>query len=185
MTQKYFNEDTHVACVDFEFNIPRSGRLAEKHIVEVGVIICDLRGCEIDRLSMMVRPLGRLSEKTLSFLGKTRSEFESAPSLSDAVNAMEALFRKHNVQMWCSWGDMDLKVARSQFGLIGFHNSLVLSTEYVDLQNEWAYSYNHIGKRMSLIDVVEDFIGVWEGNQHLAVDDAKNLSRVLSILEAN
>jgi len=185
MTQNFFKEDTHVACVDFEFNIPRSGKLAEKHIVEVGVIICNLNGDEIDRLSMMVKPLGRLSGKTLSFLGKSRSDFEKAPSLTEAVDKVDSLFRKHNVQMWCSWGDMDLRVARSQFGLTGLHDSLLLKTEYVDLQNEWSYSYNHLGKRMSLLEVVEDYVGVWEGDQHQAVDDAKNLSRVLSTLETN
>lgn len=174
--------------VDFEMTCWNKGEiLSEKQIpeiIDIGAVKLDENFNIIDTFSTFVKPqyITFLPKKCVKLTGITQSDISDAPVLHEALAEFEKWVGSKDVKFY-AWGDNDK---------IQLYNECIekdIYKEIPQLYKKWrnfqnifmrVYGFN---RRMKLIEAIEMVGMEFEGQQHRAVYDAINSSRLLSLMK--
>jgi inhibitor of KinA sporulation pathway (predicted exonuclease) len=169
-------------CIDLEFSYGKK-KVEQIDIYEIGAVLLDADGKEVDSFQTHVKPSGEPCKKTLNFLGIDRSVVMGAPLACDALVALEFFVSKHKKARvnWCSWGDRDYLILKHKLNASKHVDLPTLrSAKYFDAQNEFQYHVPQARFQTSLQEAVEDFCDAYIPNHHSALDDARALSTIVT-----
>lgn len=148
-------------------------------IIELGCALANRQGELLDAHSFLVRPTRYpvLSEFCTQLTGITQPMVDAAPTLPDAIEAMNAwLGDLPNSFIWCSWGNYDRLHLEAQSQMDGAC-PIILSHPHLNLKRIWRRTTGQ--KRKNGFAHALDFHGLeFEGHHHRGVDDARNMARV-------
>ncbi|WP_372981506.1 exonuclease domain-containing protein [Marinobacter sediminum] len=152
-------------------------------IIELGCALANRHGDLLDARSFLVRPTRNpmLSDFCTNLTGITQSMVDSAPTLPQAVEAMNTwLGDLSDAFAWCSWGNYDRLHLEAQSRLDGAQPK-ILSRAHLNLKRIWRRTTGQ-KKKNGLASALAFHDLVFLGNPHRGVDDARNIARLLPFM---
>jgi len=174
----------HWLVLDLEATTEEGGwPVEEMEIIEIGACLVDAKGREIDHFQRFVRPLRRplLTTFCRELTHVTQNDIDAARPLSQVWPAFERWLEPHHprLQGWASWGDYDrqqlhLEWQRQQLG------SHLSSLAHTDLKRHFA-KVRQLKRPVGLHAALALAGMSFQGQQHRALDDARNTARLLPL----
>lgn len=173
---------THYLVIDFEATCSKDNAefpRSEMEIIEFGAVLCEAQGLSIvGEFQSFVRPVRRpvLTEFCRQLTGITQAEVNGAPPFPRVIAALKEKFPPSESVRFCSWGDYDKNQLRQDctfhrvpYPFLGGHSNLKrLFMEAQELEREMG-----VGQALRTAGLA------FEGRQHRAIDDARNIARLL------
>ncbi len=153
-------------------------------IIEVGCALATRKGSLLDARSFLVRPIRNpeLSSFCSELTGITQSMVDAAPTFPEAIAAMDDwLGDLPDDFIWCSWGNYDRLHLEAQSLLDGAQPA-ILARPHLNLKRIWRHTTGQ-KKRNGLASALAFHDLAFEGSQHRGVDDARNITRLLSFMK--
>ena len=153
-------------------------------IIELGCALATRQGKLLDTGSFLVRPIRNpaLSSFCTELTGITQEMVDEAPAFPGAVQAMNAwLGDLPDDLIWCSWGNYDRLHLEAQSLLDGAQPA-ILARPHLNLKRIWRRTTGQ-KKRNGLASALVFHDLAFEGSQHRGVDDARNITRLLSFMK--
>ncbi|WP_438026041.1 exonuclease domain-containing protein [Sorangium sp. So ce233] len=173
---------THYLVIDLEATcsddpaFPRD----EMEIIEVGAVLVDaatLRSAA--ELQCFVRPIRhpRLTPFCMRLTSIRQADIDAAPRLPSAVARLRELVRGKQA-LFCSWGDYDKRQLERDARRHGV--ALPFGREHQNLKRAFA---RRLGEERELgVGQALRRVGLsFQGTQHRAIDDARNIARLLPV----
>ena len=155
---------------------PPPGQMTE--IIEVGLCLVDTASLErLEKRSLMVRPQkSTVSAFCTELTGITQEMLADAPAFPEAMEALrEAMLVGRWGVVWGSWGLFDQTQLRRD---CDFHGVEYPMPEHMNLKNVFSAAQGR-RKRYGMSKALRLCGLGLEGSHHRALDDAKNIARLL------
>jgi len=165
-----------ILCVDVEMTCwegpPPEGEVAE--IIALGVVDLRTDSLEIRREQLyLVKPaLSRISPFCSTLTGLTPKELEKAPPLAEVLRAVRKTFAHGD---WCAWGRDDELIAEN-CDRVG--SALPFPGLFHDMAAQFRLLLG-LTYRPGLDEALARFGLDFEGQEHDALADARNLARLV------
>jgi inhibitor of KinA sporulation pathway (predicted exonuclease) len=174
----------HWLVIDLEATTDEGGwPVAEMEIIEIGASLVTRDGREVDHFQRFVRPLRRplLTPFCRELTRITQANIDGAATLVDVWPTFERWLRHHraNLQGWVSWGDYDrqqLLLAWQQHQL----QSLLADVPHINLKQRFAKA-RKLQRPLGLNGALQLAGLQFSGQQHRALEDARNTARLLPL----
>lgn len=180
----------HWLIIDLEATTDEGGWPVEAmEIIEIGAIIADTAGHELDHFQQFVRPQQRpqLTRFCRSLTHISQQDVDAAQSLPAVQATFDHWLQPHlnTLQGWLSWGNYDRQQLEiewqrqqldSPLARLRHHNLKKL----VNRQLREPGNRRQIGLNHALALTGQGF----SGSQHRALDDARNIARLLPLVAA-
>lgn len=192
MTERPWSNDGLLLVVDLEATCwesryapngePQS--VENMEIIEFGCALATRQGELLDSRSFLVRPSHSpiLSEFCTSLTSITQAMVDDAPVFSDVIRLLdEWLGRPADSFIWCSWGNYDRLHILADGAK---HQCWPAFTGYPHLNLKRIWRRTTGQKRKNGFAHALEFHGLaFEGHHHRGVDDARNMVRLLPIMD--
>lgn len=182
--QKLFeiSADQHVLVIDLEATCCISGSIpkGEMEIIQIGAVVSSVRGEVTFEWVEKVRPVRhpQLTEFCTRLTGIEQSDVDAVASFPVVMDRFISWTRSIpvDVSAWASWGAYDLHQFRQD---VDFHNlDWPLPVEHLNLKAMFSKRFK-LKKRPALSTALGILEMTFEGQQHNALDDARNAARLL------
>lgn len=153
-------------------------------VIEIGAVLANIDTGEIiDNFQTFVFPSQNpeLSDFCMSLTGIKQSDIDGAPKYPEAMYLFDTWLAGTGSQIWASWGAYDLRQLRDD---ASYHGVLpgALEKTHINLKRPWRKTTKH--KKQSLRAALEYHDMRFEGVAHRALDDARNISRLLPFIDS-
>ncbi|MDH1632111.1 exonuclease domain-containing protein [Pseudomonas mosselii] len=174
----------HWLVIDLEATTDDGGwPVTEMEIIEIGASLVTRDGREVDHFQRFVRPRRRpqLTSfcRELTHIGQ--AEVDAAAPFPEVWAAFERWLGHHQAQLqaWVSWGDYDRKQLLQEWQ--AHHvRSLLEQLPHINLKQRFAKA-RHLQRPAGLNSALQLAGLQFTGQQHRALEDARNTARLLPL----
>ncbi|MBF8779168.1 exonuclease domain-containing protein [Pseudomonas fulva] len=174
----------HWLVIDLEATTDDGGwPLAEMEIIEIGASMVTRDGREVDHFQRFVRPRRRpqLTHfcRELTHIGQ--ASIDTAESFAQVWSQFERWLYHHHprLEAWVSWGDYDRKQLWQEWQQYEIH-SLLRHLPHINLKQRFAKARQL--QRPTGLNGALQLAGLhFSGQQHRALEDARNTARLLPL----
>ena len=153
-------------------------------IIELGCALATRTGELLESRSFLVKPAKnpQLSEFCTSLTSINQSMIDAAPPYSEACKMLDAwLGRPHEHFIWCSWGNYDrlhIQASEQEHGAA----PAFLRTPHLNLKRIWRRTTGQKRKNGMIHALAFHGLKI-DGRLHRGVDDARNMVRLLPLMD--
>ena len=171
---RYLIIDLEATCAD-DGSLPRE----EMEIIEIGGVMLHAQSLEPEsEFQTFVRPVRHpvLTDFCKELTKIRQSDVESAPSFAEAVDAMKRWMFQYEDPLFCSWGNYD----RTQYLQDCEYHGVAypFRSGHLNLKEEFSRAQN-LRKRLGVAAALRRLGLQFEGTHHRAIDDARNIARIV------
>lgn len=154
-------------------------------IIEIGAVIVDEQGRELDHFQSFVQPIRRpqLTRFCRELTHIEQEAVDRAPTLSQLQANFEPWLQKHydNLHGWLSWGDYDRKQFACEWQRQQIHSCLA-ELPHFNLKKLFNRQFKaDIGRKQVGLRRALAFHGLeFRGTEHRGIDDARNIARLVA-----
>lgn len=177
-------EMPHWLVIDLEATTDDGGwPLAEMEIIEIGATLVNREGRELDHFQRFVRPLRRplltLFCRELTHI--SQAQIDSAAPLGDVWPLFERWLGQHRERLegWASWGDYDRRQLEQDWRQLGLSSALG-QVPHINLKQRFAKA-RRLERPLGLNGALQLAGLQFNGQQHRALEDARNTARLLPL----
>lgn len=174
----------YLLVVDLEANFDNHGEIPEVEMetIEIGAVTVGIGDWRpVSEFQTFVRPVRHpvLSDECMALTHICQADVDSAPDFPRALNEFGIWLGQYSCSLWCSWGRFDSKQITRECAYHGVNSPLPAS--YEDLKRRAHKKHKALfGKKSpSLLTALAAFGLEPEGKAHRALDDARNVARLL------
>lgn len=175
--RRYLVLDLEATCDD-QGAVPRG----EMEIIEIGAVLLEPSTWEIaDEFNAFVRPVRhpRLTRFCTRLTSIAQSDVNGAQGFVKVIERFQDWLRSARLTAWGSWGNYDRRQIQQDCDFHGIE--FPIAKQHVNLKTRFAkrIGLTHapgLGKALQIAGM--DF----EGTQHRAIDDARNIARLMHVL---
>ena len=175
----------HWLIIDLEATTDDGGwPVTEMEVIEIGASLVNREGRELDHFQRFVRPLRRplLTPFCRKLTHITQANMDSAAPITEVWPLFERWLGQHQPRLegWASWGDYD----RHQLELEWQRHALASAlahTPHVNLKQRFAKA-RRLDKPLGLNGALQLAGMQFQGQQHRALEDARNTARLLPLV---
>lgn len=175
--RRYLVIDLEATCDD-QGSVPSE----EMEIIEIGAVLLDPASWQIkEEFNAFVRPVRnpRLTPFCVQLTSITQADVDRAAGFVEVIGQLQDWLCPFRLTAWGSWGNYDRRQIQqdADFHGIGFP----IDTQHFNLKDRFT-------KRLKLprgpgLGKALDIAGLaFEGTHHRAIDDARNIARLMSLL---
>ncbi len=171
--------------IDLEATTEEGGWPVEHmEIIEIGASLVDASGHEIDHFQRFVRPLRRpiLTRFCRQLTHIAQADVDAAATLPTLWPQFERWLEPHHARLggWCSWGDYDRQQLEQDWHQHGLTSHLQM-LPHLNLKQRFAKA-RQLARPVGLNAALQ-LAGIsFSGQQHRALNDARNTARVLPLV---
>ena len=158
--------------------------VSEMEIIEIGVSLVNRQGRELDHFQRFVRPLRRplLTPFCRQLTHISQANIDSAAPLTEVWPLFERWLGQHHprLESWASWGDYDRQQLELEWQRHGLA-SVLAQTPHVNLKQRFAKA-RRLDKPLGLNGALQLAGMQFNGQQHRALEDARNTARLLPLI---
>lgn len=175
----------HWLVIDLEATTDEGGwPVEEMEIIEIGASLVGADGHERDHFQRIVRPQRRpcLTDFCRQLTHITQADVDSAAPLPQVWAQFERWLTQHAPRLvgWSSWGDYDRRQLEQEWRQNQL-TSLLASLPHLNLKQHFAKARQL--KRPVGLNAALQLAGLsFQGQQHRALEDARNTARLLPLL---
>lgn len=175
----------HWLIIDLEATTDDGGwPVTEMEVIEIGASLVNRQGRELDHFQRFVRPLRRplLTPFCRKLTHITQANIDGALPMIEVWSLFERWLGQHQARLegWASWGDYD----RVQLELEWQRHELASAlahTPHVNLKQRFAKA-RRLDKPLGLNAALQLAGMQFHGQQHRALEDARNTARLLPLI---
>ena len=169
--------------IDLEATTDEGGwPLEEMEIIEIGAVLVTCGGEEISQWQHFVRPIRhpQLTDFCRQLTQIEQYQLNNAAGFAQASQALDEWLasQTRTVLGWCSWGDYDRRQWHLQASQEHAQSSL-LHLPHHNLKKHYARQ-QRLGRQVGLKRALQHAGLQFCGQQHRALDDARNTARLLN-----
>ena len=175
----------HWLVIDLEATTEEGGwPLEQMEVIEIGASVVNRLGHEVDHFQRFVRPQRRplLTGFCRQLTHISQEQIDSAAPLPMVWAQFERWLGHHQPQLagWGSWGDYDRKQLEQEWQR---HNlsSLISQVPHLNLKQRFAEA-RQLQRAVGLKSALQLAGLQFNGQQHRALEDARNTARLLPLL---
>ncbi|MCI0994740.1 exonuclease [Pseudomonas corrugata] len=174
--------------IDLEATTDEGGwPVAEMEIIEIGATLVNRDGRELDHFQRFVRPLRRplLTPFCRELTHITQANIDSAAPISEVWPAFEHWLAPYHANLggWVSWGDYDRKQLLQEWQQQQLH-SVLARVPHMNLKQRFAKA-RRLERPLGLNGALQLAGLQFSGQQHRALEDARNTARLLPLVLAD
>lgn len=175
----------HWLVIDLEATTDEGGwPVTEMEIIEIGATLVDRQGRELDHFKRFVRPLRRplLTPFCRELTRITQASIDSAQPLTEVWPAFERWLGQHHSRLegWASWGDYDRKQLLQEWQTLQLDSELS-RVPHMNLKQRFAKA-RRLDRPLGLNGALQLAGMQFTGQQHRALEDARNTARLLPLI---
>ncbi|OAB50028.1 exonuclease domain-containing protein [Pseudomonas thivervalensis] len=175
----------HWLVIDLEATTDEGGwPVTEMEIIEIGATLVNRDGREVDHFQRFVRPLRRplLTPFCRELTHITQANIDSAAPLTEVWPAFERWLAPYHpkLESWVSWGDYDRKQLLQEWQHQQLHSVLV-QVPHMNLKQRFAKA-RRLERPLGLNGALQLAGLQFCGQQHRALEDARNTARLLPLV---
>lgn len=175
----------HWLVIDLEATTEEGGwPLEQMEIIEIGASLVNRLGHEVDHFQRFVRPQRRplLTGFCRQLTHISQEQIDSAAPLPMVWAQFERWLGHHHPQLvgWGSWGDYDRKQLEQEW-LRHNLSSLISQVPHLNLKQRFAEA-RQLQRAVGLKSALQLAGLQFNGQQHRALEDARNTARLLPLL---
>ncbi|WP_017905598.1 exonuclease domain-containing protein [Pseudomonas asplenii] len=175
----------HWLVIDLEATTDDGGwPLAEMEIIEIGATLVNREGRELDHFQRFVRPLRRplLTPFCRELTHISQANIDAAAPLAEVWEAFERWLGQHRTRLegWASWGDYDRRQLEQDWRQLQV-TSLLNGVPHANLKQRFAKA-RKLHKPLGLNGALQLAGLQFSGQQHRALEDARNTARLLPLI---
>ncbi len=174
----------HWLVIDLEATTDDGGwPLAEMEIIEIGATLVNREGRELDHFQRFVRPLRRplltLFCRELTHI--SQAQIDGAAPLGEVWPLFERWLGQHQGRLegWASWGDYDRRQLEQDWRQLGVSSALD-QVPHINLKQRFAKA-RRLERPLGLNGALQLAGLQFNGQQHRALEDARNTARLLPL----
>lgn len=175
----------HWLVIDLEATTEEGGwPLVEMEVIEMGASLVDRAGHEIDHFQRFVKPVRRPHLtgfcKKLTRIGQ--ADVDAASPMATVWPAFERWLGHHlpHLAGWVSWGDYDRHQLEQEWQHHHLHSALG-DVPHINLKQRFADA-RQLKHPLGLNSALQLAGLVFQGQQHRALEDARNTARLLPLV---
>lgn len=175
----------HWLVIDLEATTDLGGwPVEEMEIIEIGAVLIDEQGRELDHFQHFVQPTRRrqLTAFCRELTHISQADVDAAPTLKQLQPCFENWLQAHlaHLQGWLSWGNYD----RQQFEVEWRRQqiaSVLAEVAHFNLKKLFSRQFkSRVGRKQVGLNKALELSGLsFRGTQHRGIDDARNIARLL------
>ena len=178
----------HWLVIDLEATTDDGGwPLEEMEVIEIGASIVTRSGREVDHFQRFIRPVRRslLTPFCRQLTRITQANIDSAMPMTQVWEQFERWLRQHlpHLEAWASWGDYDRKQLQQEWQQKQL-NSALAHLAHHNLKQQFAQA-RHLKQALGLNSALQLAGLQFHGQQHRALEDARNTARLLPLILAD
>lgn len=171
--------------IDLEATTEEGGwPVTDMEIIEIGASLVNAEGREVDHFQRFVRPLRRphLTSFCKQLTHITQANVDAAAPLVTVWPLFERWLGAHQPRLagWASWGDYDRRQLEQDWQQHQL-TSLLSSVPHLNLKQRFAKA-RKLQKPVSLNTALQLAGLSFQGQQHRALEDARNSARLLPLV---
>ncbi|UVM52297.1 MULTISPECIES: exonuclease domain-containing protein [unclassified Pseudomonas] len=175
----------HWLVIDLEATTDEGGwPVTEMEIIEIGATLVDRKGRELDHFQCFVRPLRRplLTPFCRELTHITQANVDAAQPLTDVWPLFECWLGQHHARLegWASWGDYDRKQLLQDWQRLQLDSALS-RVPHMNLKQRFAKA-RRLERPLGLNGALQLAGLQFNGQQHRALEDARNTARLLPLI---
>ncbi|AZE95719.1 Inhibitor of the KinA pathway to sporulation, predicted exonuclease [Pseudomonas orientalis] len=175
----------HWLIIDLEATTDDGGwPVTEMEVIEIGASLVNRQGRELDHFQRFVRPLRRplLTPFCRKLTHITQANIDAAAPITEVWPLFERWLGQHQPRLegWASWGDYDRVQLELEWQRHGLASALD-QTPHVNLKQRFAKA-RRLDKPMGLNGALQLAGMQFVGQQHRALEDARNTARLLPLI---
>lgn len=173
--------------IDLEATTEEGGwPVEDMEIIEIGASLVAADGHELDHFQRFVRPLRRpcLTSFCRELTHISQTNVDSAATLATLWPQFERWLAPHlgNLAGWASWGDYDRRQFELEWQRHDLHSSL-RQLPHSNLKQRFAEA-RQLKRAVGLHTALQLAGLTFQGQQHRALEDARNTARLLPLIFA-
>ena len=173
--------------IDLEATTDEGGwPVNDMEIIEIGAVIVNNQGIEQDHLQRYIKPSRRplLTPFCKDLTHIKQSDINSSQTLGSAWVEIERWLLEHQPRLagWVSWGEYDRIQLMQQLDALHI-DSLLHKLPHRNLKHEFMNSRQH-NQPLGLKKALQISGLTFQGQQHRALNDARNTARLLPLCTA-
>ncbi|MBD9484202.1 3'-5' exoribonuclease [Pseudomonas sp. PDM14] len=177
----------HWLVIDLEATTEEGGwPVSEMEIIEIGASLVNGEGREVDHFQRFVRPLRRpcLTTFCRELTHISQASVDSAAPLSEVWPQFERWILTHQPRLvgWASWGDYDRQQLYQDWQQHDLHSCLE-HLPHSNLKQRFSEA-RQLTRPVSLTTALQMAGLSFSGQQHRALEDARNTARLLPLIFA-
>ena len=174
----------HWLVIDLEATTDDGGwPIEEMEIIEIGATLVNRQGRELDHFQRFVRPLRRplLTPFCRELTHITQANIDAAQPLADVWLQFERWLGQHHSRLegWASWGDYDRKQLLQEWQRLQL-DSVLSRVPHINLKQRFAKA-RRLERPLGLNAALQLAGLQFSGQQHRALEDARNTARLLPL----
>lgn len=175
----------HWLVIDLEATTDDGGwPVAEMEIIEIGATLVTSDGRELDSFQRFVRPLRRplLTPFCCKLTHITQANIDAAQPLTEVWPLFERWLGQHQSRLdgWASWGDYDRKQLEQDWRRLQLQSALS-QVPHINLKQRFAKA-RRLERPLGLNGALQLAGMQFIGQQHRALEDARNTARLLPLI---
>ncbi|MHC8306675.1 3'-5' exonuclease [Pseudomonas sp. PB3P13] len=175
----------HWLVIDLEATTDEGGwPVTEMEIIEIGATLVDRQGHELDHFQRFVRPSRRplLTSFCRELTHITQASIDTAESLIQVWPAFERWLGQHHARLegWASWGDYDRQQLVQEWQRLQLV-SVLSRVPHMNLKQRFAKA-RRLERPLGLNGALQLAGMQFSGQQHRALEDARNTARLLPLV---
>lgn len=174
----------HWLVIDLEATTDEGGwPVTEMEIIEIGATLVDRKGRELDSFQCFVRPTRRplLTPFCRELTHITQANIDAAEPLSEVWASFERWLGQHSdLEGWASWGDYDRKQLLQEWQKLQLDSALS-RVPHMNLKQRFAKA-RRLERPLGLNGALQLAGMQFTGQQHRALEDARNTARLLPLV---
>jgi inhibitor of KinA sporulation pathway (predicted exonuclease) len=175
----------HWLVIDLEATTDDGGwPVAEMEIIEIGATLVTADGRELDSFQRFVRPLRRplLTPFCCKLTHITQANIDAAQPLTEVWPLFERWLGQHQSRLdgWASWGDYDRKQLEQDWQRLQLQSALS-QVPHINLKQRFAKA-RRLERPLGLNGALQLAGMQFIGQQHRALEDARNTARLFPLI---
>ncbi|KJZ65031.1 exonuclease domain-containing protein [Pseudomonas fluorescens] len=175
----------HWLVIDLEATTDEGGwPVTEMEIIEIGATLVDRKGRELDAFQRFVRPLRRplLTPFCRQLTRITQANIDAAQPLNEVWASFEQWLGQHHSRLegWASWGDYDRKQLVQEWERLQLDSALS-RVPHMNLKQRFAKA-RRLERPLGLNAALQLAGMQFSGQQHRALEDARNTARLMPLV---
>ena len=175
----------HWLVIDLEATTDDGGwPLEEMEVIEIGASVVTRAGREVDHFQRFIRPQRRplLTPFCRQLTRITQANIDSGAPMTVVWEQFERWLGQHlpKLEGWASWGDYDRKQLEQEWRQKQLGSAL-LQLPHMNLKQQFAQA-RQLKRALGLNSALQLAGMQFSGQQHRALEDARNTARLLPLV---
>ncbi|AYC33346.1 exonuclease [Pseudomonas cavernae] len=175
----------HWLVIDLEATTEEGGwPVTEMEIIEIGASLVSAEGRELDHFQRFVRPLRRpcLTSFCRELTHISQANVDAAAPLASIWPLFERWLAAHLPRLagWASWGEYDRRQLEQEWQRHGL-SSVLAQLPHLNLKQRFA-EVRQLARPVGLHSALQLAGFSFHGQQHRALEDARNTARLLPLI---